>query len=242
MVIKILLALLVLLVFWSLSRSMPVVLGGWVGQLAGKTATQLDDHLVEELDGATGRVALAVGLWLAWETLGLSGRADAVVGTVLLLGVVFTGAVLAFEAVAAVFEFFADPHEESGREMLAPFEQRAQRLAGSLVAVAGAALGLAVLGVDPTLLGALVLTVGLAGSLALQPTLQELAAGLDLIKEAGWRPGMTVVMGEQRGTVAAVQPASVLLDTADGRVAIANSRALSGAVIQSRAEQESEPQ
>jgi len=201
MVIKILLALLVLLIFWSLSRSMPVVLGGWVGQLAGKTATQLDDHLVEELDGATGRVALAVGLWLAWETLGLSGR-----------------------------------------EMLAPFEQRAQRLAGSLVAVAGTALGLAVLGMDPTLLGALVLTVGLAGSLALQPTLQELAAGLDLIKEAGWRPGMTVAIGEHRGTVAAVRPASVLLDTAEGRVSIANSRALSGAVMQPRAEQESEPQ
>jgi hypothetical protein len=237
MIIKILLALLVLLVFWSLSRSMPVVLGDWVGRLAGKTETQLDDHLVEELDGAAGRIALAAGFWLAWQTLGLGGTLDAVVSTLLLLGVVFAGAVLVFEAAAAVFEFFADPHEDSGRDMLPPFEQRAQRLAGSLVAVAGTALGLAILGVDPTLLGALVLTIGLAGSLALQPALQEMAAGLDLIKGAGWRPGTGVAIGEHEGSVAAVLPSVVLLETAAGRVAIANSRALSGAVVQAEAQQ-----
>ncbi len=233
MILNILLALAVLVVFWSLSRSMPVVLGGWVGKLAGRTETRLDDHLVEELDGASGRLALAAGLWLAWQALALEGRFDLLIGAVLLLGVVFTGSVLAYEAMVAVFEFFTDPHEEAGREMVAPFEDRFKQLAGGLMALVGTALGLAVLGVDGTLLGALALTVGLISALALQPTLQELSAGLDLIRRAGWRPGMRITIGEHTGALQEVSPAAVALDSGDGRVYVANTRALGMAVVQS---------
>jgi small-conductance mechanosensitive channel len=231
---NILLALVILVVFWSLSRSMPVVLGGWVGKLAGKTATRLDDHLVEELDDASGRVALAVGLWLAWAALGLDGGFATVVATVLVLGVVATGAVLVFEALVAVFQFFSDPHEDSGREMLRPFEARFRQLAGSLVALAGGVLGLAAVGVDGALLGALALTVGLVAALSLQPTLQEFSAGLDLIRGSAWRPGMRISIGDHSGTLAAISPAAVTLDTAEGQVQIANSRALGAAVVQSK--------
>ena len=231
---KILLAVVTLVVFWSLSRSMPVVLGGWVGKLAGKTATRLDDHLVEELDDASGRVALALGVWLAWEVLGLSGRFDVFVGTLLLLGVVTTAAVLVYEALIAVFQFFSDPHEDSGREMVRPFEARFRQFAGGLVVLGGGVLGLAAVGVDGALLGALALTVGLVGALSLQPTLQEFSAGLDLIRGSGWRPGMRIGIGEHSGTLAAVSPASVTLDTAEGQVQVANSRALGAAVVQSK--------
>ncbi|HKJ71181.1 MAG TPA: hypothetical protein VKA55_05470 [Gammaproteobacteria bacterium] len=228
---KILLALVTLVVFWSLSRSMPVVLGGWVGKLAGKTATRLDDHLVEELDDASGRVALALGLWMAWQALGLAGRFDTLVATVLLLGVVVTGAVLLFEALVAVFEFFSDPHDDGGREMLRPFEARFRQLAGGLAVLAAGVLGLAALGVDGALLGALALTAGLVAALSLQPTLQELSAGLDLIRGNGWRPGMRITIGEQTGSLVAVGPAAVTLDAADGQVQVANSRALGAAVV-----------
>jgi len=231
---KILLALVILVVFWSLSRSMPVVLGGWVGKLAGKTATRLDDHLVEELDGASGRLALAVGLWLAWAALGLEGGFAAGVAAVLLIGVVATGALLAFDALVAVFQFFTDPHEEAGREMLSPFEARFRQVAGGLVVLAGAALGLAAVGVEGTLLGALVLTVGLFAGLSLQPSLQEFSAGLDLIRGSGWRTGMRLAIGDHSGTLAAITPAAVTLDTAEGQVQIANSRALTTAVVQAK--------
>jgi hypothetical protein len=231
---KILLAVVTLVVFWSLSRSMPVVLGGWIGRLAGKTATRLDDHLVEELDDASGRLALAVGLWLAWAVLGLDGGFAALVATLLVLGVVFTGAVLVYEALVAVFEFFSDPHEDSGREMVRPFEARFRQLAGGLVALGGGALGLAAVGVDGTLLGALALTVGLVGALSLQPSLQEFSAGLDLIRGSGWRPGMRLSIGEHNGTLATVSPAAVTLDTSEGQVQIANSRALGAAVVQTK--------
>lgn len=229
---KILLALVVLVVFWSLSRSMPVVLGGWVGKLAGKTETRLDDHLVEELDDATGRVALAVGLWLAWETLGLSGRFDTFLATLLALGVVVTGAVLVFEALVAIFQFFSDPHDDAGRDMLRSFEARYRQLAGGLVVLGGGMLALVTVGVDGALLGALALTVGLVGALSLQPVLQELSAGLDLIRGSGWRPGMRISIGEHSGTLASVSPSTVTLDTAEGQVQIANSRALGAAVVQ----------
>ena len=232
MILNILLALAVVVVAWSLSRSMPVVLGGWVGKLAGRTETRLDDHLVEELDGASSRVALAGGLWLAWVALDLQGRFDALVETLLLLGVVFTGGVLVYEALVAVFEFFSDPHEDAGREMLRPFEERFKLLGGGLVALVGSALGLGALGVSGTLLGALVLTIGIVSALALQPTLQELSAGLDLIRRAGWRPGMTVTIGEHTGTLRDVTPAAVTLDSGESQVYIANSRALVAAVVQ----------
>lgn len=231
---KILLALVVLVVFWSLSRSMPVVLGGWVGKLAGKTETRLDDHLVEELDDATGRVALAVGLWLAWETLGLGGRFDTFLATLLALGVVVTGAVLVFEALVAIFQFFSDPHDDAGRDMLRSFEARYRQLAGGLVVLGGGMLALVTVGVDGALLGALALTVGLVGALSLQPVLQELSAGLDLIRGSGWRPGMRISIGEHSGTLASVSPSTVTLETAEGQVQIANSRALGAAVVQPR--------
>ncbi|MFA9460541.1 hypothetical protein [Thiohalorhabdus methylotrophus] len=237
MIGNIVLALVVLLVFWSLSRSMPVVLGGWVGRLAGKTATRLDDHLVAELDGATGRVVMAVGLWLAWEVLLLEGLIGAVVATVLLLGVVFTTSVLAFEAASAAFTFFADPHEERGREMVRAFETRFQRMVGTLVALAGTAFGLAVLGADPLLVGAVFLTVGLVGALAVQPALQELNAGLDLIRSAGWRPGMRIIIGEFSGKLLEISPAAIALETHEGRGYVSNTRALGAALVQD-AEQE----
>ncbi|MFB6260545.1 MAG: hypothetical protein ABEJ96_02675 [Thiohalorhabdaceae bacterium] len=231
---NILLALVILVVFWSLSRSMPVVLGGWVGRLAGKTETRLDDHLVEELDDATGRLALAVGLWLAWEALGLSGRFDAFLATLFALAVVATGSVLVFEALVATFQFFSDPHEDAGRDMLRPFEARFRQMAGGLVALGGGMLALATVGVDGALLGALALTAGLVGGLSLHATLQELFAGLDLVRNSGWRPGVRVSIGEHTGTLVAVSPAAVTLDTADGQAQIANSRALEEAVVQSQ--------
>ncbi|MEF8792427.1 hypothetical protein [Thiohalorhabdus sp.] len=231
---NILLALVILVVFWSLSRSMPVVLGGWVGKLAGKTETRLDDHLVEELDDATGRVALAVGLWLAWQALGLEGGFDIFLATLLALGVVLTGSVLVFEALVAIFQFFSDPHEDRGRDMLRPFQARFRQLAGGLVVLGGGMLTLATVGVDGVLLGALALTVGLVGALALQPTLQELSAGLDLVQGSGWRPGTRISIGEHTGTLASISPATVTLDTSEGQVQIANSRALGAAVVQSQ--------
>ncbi|MFP4561334.1 MAG: hypothetical protein ACLFQ3_08420 [Thiohalorhabdus sp.] len=232
MIGKIVLALLVLLVFWSLSRSMPMVLGGWVGRLASKTATQLDDHLVEELDDATGRVVLALGLWLAWAILGLAGAFSELVGVVLLLGVIFTAAVLAFEAACAVFEFFVDPHEEQGRDMIRVFEERFQRAVGTFVALAGLAFGLAVVGVDPFLVGAVFLTFGLVGTLALQPALQEFNAGLDLIRSAGWRPGVQVIIGEYSGKLVSVLPTAIVLETHEGRAYVANTRAVGAALVQ----------
>ncbi|HKJ87927.1 MAG TPA: hypothetical protein VKA48_05415, partial [Gammaproteobacteria bacterium] len=107
----------------------------------------------------------------------------------------------------------------------------------TLVALAGTALGLAVLGVAPFLVGTIFLTVGLAGALALQPALQELNAGLDLIRSAGWRPGMRVTIGEYSGELIAISPASVTLETVEGRGHLANTRALSAALVQD-AEQE----
>lgn len=242
MITDIVLAIVVLVVFASLSRSMPLVLGGWVGRLAGKTATRLDDHLVEQLDGAAGRVALAAGLWLAWAALGLEGRLDAFVSAALLLGVVFTGSVLAFEAVCAVFEFFADPHDEPGRAALPAFELFFQRLAGTLVALLGTGLGLLALGLAPEFVGAAVLAATAGVLVAVAGPLREWSAGLGLLLGEGLRPGDRVEVAGYEGTLSEIAPAGMRLSAAEGTVWVNHRRAAGLTVITAAAGRAAEDQ
>jgi small-conductance mechanosensitive channel len=232
----------VLVVFASLSRSMPLVLGGWVGRLAGKTQTRLDDHLVEQLDGAAGRVALTSGLWLAWAALGLDGGVDAFIGAVLLLGVVFTGAILAFEAACAVFAFFADPHDEPGRTVLPAFERFFQRLAGTLVALIGVGVALMAVGVAPVFAGAALLAAT-AGVLAgVMGPLRQWAAGLGLLLGEGWRPGDSVQVAGYEGTLREITPAGIRLDAAEGTVWVSHRQAAGVAVVTATGGRTAEPE
>lgn len=228
---KILLAAAILVVAWSLSRSMPVVLGGWVGKLAGRTATRLDDHLVEQLDEASGRTVLASGLWLAWEALAVPGGFGTLITCLLLIGVVLTGAFLFYDALVATFEFLADPHDDKAREMMPAFEGRFRRCAGALSVLAAGGLILGILGLDGALAGALVITGGLAGVLGFQPAIREFWAGLDLIRMAGWRPGMRVHLEGDEGELVAILPSGVTLETGEGRANVANTRAIASGVI-----------
>ena len=186
---------------------------------------------MEQLDGAAGRVALTSGLWLAWAALGLEGMLDAFAGAVLLLGVIFTGSVLVFEAACAVFAFFADPHDEPGRAVLPAFERFFQRLAGTLVTLIGTALGLLAVGVPAVFAGAALLaaTAGLLAAVA--APLRQWAAGLGLLLGEGWRPGDTVAVAGHEGTLQEVTPTGVRLAAAEGTVWISHRRAAGLAVI-----------
>ncbi len=228
---NIFLALVTLVIAWSLSRSMPVVLGGWVGRLAGRTATRLDDHLVEELDQAAGRIALAAGIWLAWVALEVPGRLGALGEALLLIGVVVTAGALLYEALVATFEFLADPHDDPGRDMISPFEGRFRGFAAGLTVALVLILVLAVLGLDGAFLGGLVLVLGLGAILGLGPGIKELWAGLELIHTAGWRPGMRLAVAETEGELSRITPAGVVLNTAEGQLLLANNRARSAATV-----------
>lgn len=228
---NIFLALVTLVIAWSLSRSMPVVLGGWVGRLAGRTATRLDDHLVEELDQASGRLALAVGVWLAWVVLEVPGRIDALVEGLLLIGVVLTATALLYEALVAAFEFLADPHDDAGRDMISPFESRFRGFAGGLAVTLVLILVLAVLGLDGAFLGGLVLVLGLGAILGLRPGIKEFWAGLELIHSAGWRPGIRLAVAESEGELARITPSGIVLNGAEGQLLLANNRARTAATV-----------
>lgn len=170
----------------------------WLGAVARRTRTNLDDVFVKIMASLKPPFYAFVAFWVALQALTISGLADTMVTSVLIIWVVYQ----VVTAVGIFVEEIVFKHLAHDRD---PTIRSALRLVVGLAKGAfwgiGVILLLSNLGVD---VGALLAGVGIGGiaiAFALQGILSDLFSSFSLYFDKPFRIGDFIIAGETLGTV-----------------------------------------
>lgn len=170
----------------------------WLGALARKTRTELDDTFIKIVESLRPPFYAFVAFWLALQTITISGLADTIVTSILIIWLVY-------QFVTAVGIFVEDVLFKHVGENHDPTMKSALRLLVTLAKGAFWGLGfillLSNLGVD---VGALIAGVGIGGiaiAFALQGILSDLFSSFSLYFDRPFKVGDFIIAGETLGTI-----------------------------------------
>jgi small-conductance mechanosensitive channel len=169
-------------------------------KLARRTSTPLDDMLVVLLAGLKPLFLLVLALYVGSHFLSLPGRTEAIVARVMILALLWQGAVWA----GRLFDFWrrrsedkAGAEDSGRRTSLAALSILFRIALWSVVLL----LSLENLGVNVTALVASLGIGGVAVALALQNVLGDLFAHVAILLDKPFVPGDFIIVGEELGTV-----------------------------------------
>ncbi len=199
-------------------------------KMADGTVTQLDDLVADLVHRTKSLFILIVALWGGSYALTLSERAEGMIRTLLILGLLVQAG---FWATAIVGYFLARYREKAAEED--PGVATAMGAVGFLVRVGVwsvvALIALDTLGVDITTLVAGLGVGGIAVALAVQNVLGDLFASISIILDKPFVVGDFIILGDYMGVVENVGLKTTRMRSLSGeQLVIANSDLLSSRI------------
>ena len=195
-----LIALAVAAVIYSALRVLKAIFYRKLKALSAKTATDVDDLVVELIRRIKFFFLFPLSVYLGTKVLSLSGKAEDILGKIVTIAVIFQGAVWG----SAIFDYAI---RRAGRGKAEVEEEDKTKLAalGFVFRIALWALVLLLaldnLGIKVTALVAGLGVGGIAVALAVQNILGDLFASLSIVLDKPFAIGDFIVVDDLRGTV-----------------------------------------
>ena len=202
---------------------------GWLKRIVKRTRNQIDDHMVNALQGPLRFVPVVLGFFIATEVLQLEGTFESIALRLTRSLIVFTlfwGSITLVEPLSLIFGQLRDVLSATMREWIL----KALKL---LLGVVGAAAILQIWGIEIGPLVAGLGLFGLAAALAAQDLFKNLLSGVLIIAEKRFDPGQWIkVDGVVEGTVETIGFRSTLIRQFDKAVVqVPNAKLADTAVI-----------
>ena len=174
---------------------------GWLKRIVKRTRNQIDDHMVNALQGPVRFIPVVLGFFIATEVLQLEGTFESIALRLTRSLIVFTlfwGSITLVEPFSLMFGQLRDVLSSTMREWIL----KALKL---LLGVVGAAAILQIWGIEIGPLVAGLGLFGLAAALAAQDLFKNLLSGVLIIAEKRFDPGQWIkVDGVVEGTVESI--------------------------------------
>ena len=82
----------IIVIFWAIGKSIEYTLENWVASLTKKTATDLDDRIVDKAKKPLHYLILFIGFYIALTRLPLEGSINSIIdGVIFIKGCPYTG-------------------------------------------------------------------------------------------------------------------------------------------------------
>jgi len=202
---------------------------GWLKRIVKRTRNQIDDHMVNALQGPVRFIPVVLGFFIATEVLQLEGTFESIALRLTRSLIVFTlfwGSITLVEPFSLMFGQLRDVLSSTMREWIL----KALKL---LLGVVGAAAILQIWGIEIGPLVAGLGLFGLAAALAAQDLFKNLLSGVLIIAEKRFDPGQWIkVDGVVEGTVESIGFRSTMVRQFDKAVVqVPNAKLADTAVI-----------
>jgi MscS family membrane protein len=202
---------------------------GWLKRIVKRTRNEIDDHMVNALQGPVRFIPVVLGFFIATEVLQLEGTFESIALRLTRSLIVFTlfwGSITLVEPFSLMFGQLRDVLSSTMREWIL----KALKL---LLGVVGAAAILQIWGIEIGPLVAGLGLFGLAAALAAQDLFKNLLSGVLIIAEKRFDPGQWIkVDGVVEGTVESIGFRSTMVRQFDKAVVqVPNAKLADTAVI-----------
>lgn len=213
---EIVVSLLILALFWALSRLVKRALVQWGSRLTAATATDLDDRILERVTPPVSLLVLMAGVHYAARSLPVPEKAKAAVSGIVFIVNVVIVVVIAYRMANETLNWYAARHSEKGgalnRQLMPLLEKLASIfLCGSALIVTLKHFGYDILSLV-TALGIGSLAIGMAA----KDTLANMISGFTLMIDRPFRIGDRIQLtGGQFGDVVDIGLRSTRIKTPD---------------------------
>lgn len=215
-------ALLIVVLFWGLSRVVRYVLIHWGPRFTSFTATDLDDRILEKITPPVSLLVLFAGLFLAVRSLPLPAKVHVAAAGALFIVNIFILTIIGYRALSELLEWYAARLAEQGREgldrQLVPL---AEKLCTLFLIITALMITLKHFNYDilsfVTALGIGSLAIGMAA----KDTLAHVISGFTLMLDRPFRIGDRIQLaGGQMGDVTDIGLRSTKIRTLDNMLLV----------------------
>jgi small-conductance mechanosensitive channel len=204
------------------------VILSWIGAIARRTETDLDDAFVKIVHSFRPPFYLFLAFWLALRPLEITGLADNIVTAILLLWVIYQAVIVVGIFVEeVVFHHLTKERDENTKSAL----HLLTGIAKGVMWVLGVLLVLSNFGIDVTSLVAGAGIVGIAVAFALQGILSDLFSSFSLYFDKPFKIGDFIIVGDTMGIVKHIGIKSTRIRSLSGEEVVLSNKELTNTKI-----------
>jgi MscS family membrane protein len=216
-------ALTILIVTIIIGWFMKNVVAGTMRSLAARTATDLDDQIVDLAEKPTAKLVRMIGIYLAVLELPFPARIEVIVTGVLLIVLILVGVRLATRiCMVVLFAYGRRVQDDAGRDRFSKeYVPLFSKIVGTVFVLMGLIAVLHHFGQDVSSVVAALGIGGLAISFAAKDTLGNMFAGFTILLDRPFRPGDRIKLATgEMGDVIEVGTRSTRLRLIDANMLI----------------------
>ncbi len=200
----------------------------WIGAIAKRTETDLDDAFVKIVRSFRPPFYLFLAFWLALRPLEITGIADNLVTAILLLWAIYQAVIVVGIVVEeVVFHHLTKERDENTKSAL----HLLTSIAKGVMWVLGVLLVLSNFGVDVTSLVAGAGIIGIAVAFALQGILSDLFSSFSLYFDKPFKIGDFIIVGDTMGVVKHIGIKSTRIRSLSGEEVVLSNKELTNTKI-----------